>query len=56
VISWVLRIKAPDEEVIAQDWYKQVKGTAKPTRQQRCEYILKSKAEGGPGAPAPSRS
>jgi hypothetical protein len=40
VLATMLRLLAPDDMVISQNWYKQEKDTSGPTQKQRVRYIL----------------
>ncbi len=51
LMATLLRIMAPDVEVISQKWYKQEPGTNGPTQKQRAKYIM-IKNHGGSSARA----
>lgn len=42
----LLRILAPDEEVVRQPWYKTIPNTKGPTHKQRVQYILQQRKAG----------
>lgn len=46
MVSTLLRTLAPDEEVTAQDWYKQEVNTNGPTQIQRALFVLKKQNAG----------
>lgn len=46
VLRGLLEELAPDENVTAELWYKQEKGTSGPTHKQRVRYILRKRGAG----------
>lgn len=40
MVATILRLLAPDDDVVLQSWYKQDVGTVGPTQKQRVKYIL----------------
>lgn len=46
LVSSVLRLLAPEEEVIQQQWYKQLPNTSGPTQSQKVKYILSKRSLG----------
>lgn len=46
LLATMLRLLAPDSEVVAQPWYKQVLETSGPTQKQRVRYILQGHGAG----------
>jgi len=46
ILSTMLRLLAPDNEVVAQAWFKQEPNTYGPTQKQRTRYILEKRESG----------
>lgn len=46
LVGTLLRLKAPDEKVTAQAWFKQEAGTTGPTQRQRVRFILEAHGAG----------
>lgn len=46
VLSTLLRLLAPDENVKSQQWYKQESNTSGPTQKQRVRFILQANGAG----------
>ena len=44
ILATLLRLLAPDEDVICKDWYEQDPNTSGPTQKQRVRLILESNA------------
>ena len=47
IVVWMLRILAPDDDVVQQIWYVKVPDTHGPTHAQRVRYILEQKNADG---------
>jgi hypothetical protein len=46
IVATLLRLQAPDAEVIRQPWYRQEPNTSGPTQKQRVRYILQQQGAG----------
>lgn len=46
ILTNLLRLLAPDEIIIKEPWYKQVKNSSGPTQKQRVKYILVNRGAG----------
>lgn len=46
ILSTLLQVLAPDEQVEAQSWYRKVPNTTGPTQKQRARYILENRGAG----------
>jgi len=46
IVSNLLRLKAPDSDIVEQPWYKQETNTSGPTQKQRVKFILQKQSAG----------